>query len=418
MRLTVRLIHCSDLASPREINMNFFLRVSTALILSFTVSSPALAVCEFEVLSRPLLLQCAEAGYGIDTTFESPPVLNYDLFVSGVAISASDASFDGFDLFGGVPPNSDIIPPYFADAELSFQGSASAATSVTQTHSGQVHITPGSTSYQDKDGKVVTLSSLRIDPSGVSDGRIQINSNFQLRDETAFSGPFGAPAFRLQASIKNQDGAVLYEFDGAAELELDTLPPEDVPPDCIGTVVVVCDDFVGASSSTPIGLNEESFSVSVNAAFTVSPTDSELFLDVRTLGAKFSSDFLVGEPFDPQGWKVSHNTTVSVSSDTPGGTFSLFELVPRSDLNSDGSVDVFDIALVAGNWGATGEPGLLAGDANKDGDVDIFDVALIAQNWSGASSAAVPEPSAASLLLVAMSAWAFVRRSRRASRNS
>lgn len=60
------------------------------------------------------------------------------------------------------------------------------------------------------------------------------------------------------------------------------------------------------------------------------------------------------------------------------------------DLNGDDVVDIFDVAVVSGEWGAEGLPGL-RGDANFDGRVDIFDVAVVSNNWTTASVAAAQE---------------------------
>ncbi len=64
------------------------------------------------------------------------------------------------------------------------------------------------------------------------------------------------------------------------------------------------------------------------------------------------------------------------------------------DINTDGTVDIFDINDVSAHWAQSGP----AGDANGDGIVDIFDINLISSNWGATGgAAAVPEP--ASILL-------------------
>lgn len=63
------------------------------------------------------------------------------------------------------------------------------------------------------------------------------------------------------------------------------------------------------------------------------------------------------------------------------------------DLNEDGRVDIFDVAIVSNHWGESGPDG----DANEDGVVDIFDVALISNHWNPGSATPTPEPSTAAL---------------------
>jgi hypothetical protein len=50
------------------------------------------------------------------------------------------------------------------------------------------------------------------------------------------------------------------------------------------------------------------------------------------------------------------------------------------DLNLDGTVDIFDLVLVAQNFGMTSGFDSRA-DANSDGHVDIFDLVIVAQNF-------------------------------------
>jgi len=74
------------------------------------------------------------------------------------------------------------------------------------------------------------------------------------------------------------------------------------------------------------------------------------------------------------------------------------------DVNSDNSINIFDINLISSNWGTPGP----AGDANLDGVVNIFDINLVSANWTptgaGSTATAVPEP--ASWVLLALGAVA------------
>jgi Trypsin len=77
------------------------------------------------------------------------------------------------------------------------------------------------------------------------------------------------------------------------------------------------------------------------------------------------------------------------------------------DLNLDGQVDVFDMNIISAQWQTAGS----MGDANHDGIVNLFDLMLVSANWtrgsppadvaaSLASSAGVPEPTSAMLIVV------------------
>ncbi|TVQ54653.1 MAG: hypothetical protein EA377_05060, partial [Phycisphaerales bacterium] len=53
------------------------------------------------------------------------------------------------------------------------------------------------------------------------------------------------------------------------------------------------------------------------------------------------------------------------------------------DLNCDGIVNVFDLLLLLGNWGACPDPGFAPcpGDLNEDGTVNVFDLLELLANW-------------------------------------
>ncbi len=85
------------------------------------------------------------------------------------------------------------------------------------------------------------------------------------------------------------------------------------------------------------------------------------------------------------------------------------------DLNLDGTVNEFDLAVMAGNWLGTGQT-WLGGDVNGDGVVDADDLGYLALNWhSGALSAssieaiavsldgnAIPEPGTLAVLVIGL----------------
>ncbi|MHB1035550.1 MAG: dockerin type I domain-containing protein [Pirellulales bacterium] len=55
------------------------------------------------------------------------------------------------------------------------------------------------------------------------------------------------------------------------------------------------------------------------------------------------------------------------------------------DTNLDGNVDIFDVAAIQPNYGATHGMTWATGDFDRDGDVDIFDIAMMQTNYGATS---------------------------------
>jgi hypothetical protein len=88
------------------------------------------------------------------------------------------------------------------------------------------------------------------------------------------------------------------------------------------------------------------------------------------------------------------------------------------DVDKNGRVDIFDVAVVQTNYGKTSGATWAQGDFNADGAVNIFDVAMMQVNYgTGVASApsAVPEPSTLVLGMLGLCALvAYGARFRRA----
>ncbi len=111
-------------------------------------------------------------------------------------------------------------------------------------------------------------------------------------------------------------------------------------------------------------------------------------------------------PADGRLWAIANSGTVLTVTAT-----GLAVMPMGADFNGDGIVDEQDIAIWEMNIGSMGPPGSLGtmGDADGDGDVDGLDFLKIQRDFGvipvpplAAATAAVPEPSALMLALLAL----------------
>ena len=83
-----------------------------------------------------------------------------------------------------------------------------------------------------------------------------------------------------------------------------------------------------------------------------------------------------------QGVQVTDTVPETISVDLQDGQVTVTDSIP-GDLDGDCDVDVLDIMIVAGHWGALqGQPQYdPACDMDSDGDVDVVDIMLVASHW-------------------------------------
>ena len=95
--------------------------------------------------------------------------------------------------------------------------------------------------------------------------------------------------------------------------------------------------------------------------------------------------------FDPTDWVRIHKELLEQSI-----AWNVVLTAIVGDVNNDGSVNIFDINVVAANWGQSGP----AGDTNGDHTVNIFDLNLVSVNWTPTEGNSVPEPGTLTLLVM------------------
>ena len=93
------------------------------------------------------------------------------------------------------------------------------------------------------------------------------------------------------------------------------------------------------------------------------------------------------------------------------GALILSPMPMPGDANSDGSVSIGDLAVMASNWDQYGKT-WCDGDFSRDGRVYIGDLSILAGNWGWSSQEPAPIPEPATLSLLCFGALAVLRRKR------
>ena len=157
----------------------------------------------------------------------------------------------------------------------------------------------------------------------------------------------------------------------------------------------------GTSWGTPLDLSGLASDPLVSGGL----VDTMLIRYVRLVDVPGSGDFLdsTGSPiYDP--WETWGSGGLDLEA---AGAINLSP--SPGDANNDGAVNVGDLGILAGNWGAQGTLRWAQGDFNKDGVINVGDLGVLAGRWGWqrAAGAAVPEPTGLAVMLMG---GLFVRR--------
>jgi len=121
---------------------------------------------------------------------------------------------------------------------------------------------------------------------------------------------------------------------------------------------------ITAAASDAIGVTKTE--LNVDGALVATDTASPYSFTINTSTYKDGSHSLTSTAFDAAGLTTT-SSAVSV-------------IFNNGDVNSDGHVNISDLAILAGNWGKTGMT-YAQGDLNGDGKVNISDLSILANYY-------------------------------------
>ncbi len=119
-------------------------------------------------------------------------------------------------------------------------------------------------------------------------------------------------------------------------------------------------------------------SISPSSSVSVPQGGSQQFTITPDPGYDIQDILINGSSMGP---KSSYTFSNVASDQTIEAVFAF--VTPVYDLNSDGSIDISDIMIVASNWNksSSDEDYNPMADINKDGRVDIVDIMMIGARW-------------------------------------
>lgn len=138
------------------------------------------------------------------------------------------------------------------------------------------------------------------------------------------------------------------------------------------------------SITSPTGgayVHGSAVAITANASDVIGVTKTELEVDGVLVATDTSSPYNFN--LNTTSYKDSNHTLTTVAFDAAGlstTSTAVTVLFNNGDVNSDGHVNVSDLAILAGNWGKTSMT-YAQGDLNNDGKVNISDLSILANYY-------------------------------------
>ena len=389
------------------------------------------------------------AGNRKSNLLAEPGILHTSVFNYGSATAGDQIIFDGSEEngnFGGinyiVDNGSTVSTPQvilqntelwdYCEAQLDEEGQGSRVNGIVPDADGNLYFYANKSLHmRDTKGRMISVvnraqlcefnylqGSSRTDGGGM--GRMQIHE----KDEGTFL-TYRSDNSQIASVQLFEPGDLDYDGD-LDQADKDFLIAQ-YRKDCYEEDPTIYGDINEYRDFIRADINGSSYNAGSDQSYLLITDDCVTFKDIEvmsqfvTLGlGDFDWD---GDCLDVDDWAI-FNTNFDVVREDEGllGLWSWFDgdvtgdgLVNAEDLamlnapplpgdaNRDGVVDKDDAAILAGNWLTATDADWCDGDFNDDGVVNEIDATILAANWQSGSSAtaSVPEPAAATLLLLA-----------------
>ena len=257
-------------------------------------------------------------------------------------------------------------------------------------------------------GEALYIGYLRTGTLNISNGGgVEVGGNLQVSfngtlniDSTSSVGVGGSIVFKQDSTLTAQEGAEIHMT--GANFQNESTNSANLAG--LSNLTLIFEGGSEVVDDLEVAGKDEG---AVLSAFSV----DNFLIGTLQLGGEAAGRIKLVDNFDNQsGWSGSEALYVSNLIMNAGATIDLNDLhlyylnggSPKQffngDANLDGSVDISDFGILAGNYGGT-DKSWSEGDFNGDLVVDISDLGILAGNYGFSTGGAVPEPATLMLLL-------------------